>query len=88
MVFTNAQKQAFFLEESQMGIPAETLAQLNVEGIREPQDLAQFDEEDFNKIEKNLRNPPGRVPNPDPDAPEGSTIPRPPFHWVQCLLND
>jgi hypothetical protein len=79
MVFTNAQKQAFFLEESQMGIPAETLAQLNVEGIREPQDLAQFDEEDFNKIEKNLRNPPGRVPNPDPDAPEGSTIPRPPF---------
>ena len=62
-----------------MAIPAATVAQLANEGIATVLDLTEFDKETFKQVVDNLRNPGGRVPNPDPGAAPGSTIPRPPF---------
>ena len=62
-----------------MAIPHETVAQLDVEGISHPQDLVEFNKDSLKQVASNLRNPGGRVPNPDPNAPAGATIARPPF---------
>ena len=43
MVLTGAQTLAFFTNEDQMGVPAETVAQMEQEGITNVDDLAEFD---------------------------------------------
>lgn len=49
------------------------------EGITSPDDLVDFDKTTLEMVVENLRKPGDRIPNPDPNADAGSTIPRPPF---------
>ena len=79
MVLTAAQIQAFFTEGQQMGIPIRTVNQLQNEGIESPEDLVDFDKGTISAMAENLRRPSGREPNPDPNAPAGSTIPTNPY---------
>lgn len=79
MVLTNAQVTAFFTFADGMGIPAATVAKLADEGISTPDDLWNFDEKTLDKVAESLRRPHDRIPNPDPGAPPGATIPRPPY---------
>ena len=79
MVLTAAQITQFFTANDNMAIPAATVAQLANEGIQTPSDLSDFDKDSMKQVADNLRNPGGRVPNPDPGAPAGATIARPPF---------
>jgi hypothetical protein len=79
MVFTIAQTTAFFEGVDQMGIPAETRLQLANEGIDDVSHLADFHKDTLTQVADNLRQPGGRIPNPDPNAPPGSTIAQPPF---------
>jgi hypothetical protein len=81
MVFTNVQTTRFFENVAQMGIPHATVVQLVEEGIDEVQDLAEFDRDTLTQVADNLRRPGGRIPNPDRDAPAGSTIAQPPFSF-------
>jgi hypothetical protein len=79
MVFTIAQTTAFFEGPDQMGIPADTRIQLTNEGIDSVSDLSDFYKDTLTQVADNLRRPGGRIPNPDPNAPPGSTIAQPPF---------
>jgi hypothetical protein len=79
MVLTAAQTAAFFQEEAQMGIPNPTVVQMQTEGIANVQDLADFDKESLQQLADNLRRPGGRVPDPNPNAAPGTTIPTPAF---------
>lgn len=79
MVLTAAQTAAFFGDAAQMGLPAATIAQLANEGIVAVDDLADFDKSTLKQLAENLRRPGGRVPDPDPNAPAGATIPTPSF---------
>jgi hypothetical protein len=79
MVLTAAQIAAFFHEEAQMGIPNPTIAQMQAEGITNVQDLADFDKDSLQQMADNLRKPGGRVPDPNPNAAPGATIPTPAF---------
>ena len=78
-MLTNAQTLSFFTNAATLGIPAPTYAQLANEGITRVDDLADFDKTTIEQIAQNLRKPNDRVANPDPGAPPGSTIPRPPY---------
>ena len=64
MVFTNAQTAAFFTDLDQMSLHNATCDQLIIEGITAVDDLAEFEEEEFKQLVKNLRNPP-EVPDPN-----------------------
>jgi hypothetical protein len=86
MVFTNAQTTAFFEDANQMAIPALTRLQLQTEGIVTIDDLEEFQEDTLKQIVDNLRRPSGRVPA-DPNAPDGPTIPTPPFVFGAKSLN-
>jgi hypothetical protein len=79
MVLTAAQTAAFFQDEAQMGIPHPTVIQMQAEGISNVQDLADFDKESLQQLADNLRRPGGRVPDPNPNAAPGTTIPTPAF---------
>ena len=79
MVLTTAQTSTFFEHAEQMGIPHTTVVQLQSEGITLVADLADFDKDSLQQLADNLRHPGGRVPDPNPGAPPGSTIPTPPF---------
>ena len=79
MVLTAAQTTAFFEDPAQMGIPHETVLQLVQEGIDSVDDLADFDKDSLQQLADNLRRPGGRIPDPDPNAAAGATIPTPPF---------
>ena len=79
MVLTAAQTTAFFRDVDQMGIPQAMVAQLQIEGITTISDLADFEKETLQQMADNLRKPGGQVPDPNPDAPAGATIPTPPF---------
>ena len=79
MVFTAAQTTAFFEGNNQMAIPHDTMGAIANEGIQTVQDLLDFDKDSIAQIADNLRKPGDRIPNPDPGAPPGSTIPRPPY---------
>ena len=62
-----------------MGIPHATVVQMQAEGITVVGDLEGFDNETFQQLANNLRWPGGRIPDPNPDAAPGATIPTPPF---------
>ena len=62
-----------------MAIPKETVTQMSNEGITTVSDLVDFDEKSLQRIANNLRRPGGRIPDPTPGAPAGTTIPTPPF---------
>ena len=47
--------------------------------MTDPGDLVDFTEEAMAVISQNLRRPGGRIPDPDPNAAAGATIPTPPF---------
>ena len=79
MVFTAAQRTAFFENNDQMGNPHATVVKLQEEGISRPDDLVDFDKNMIKQIADNLRRPAGRIPDPTPGAPAGATIPTPPF---------
>ena len=79
MVLTAAQMTAFFRDGDQMGIPQATVAQLQIEGIMTMSDLADFEKETMQEMVDNLRNPGERVPDPNPAAAAGATIPTPSF---------
>ena len=79
MVLTAAQMTAFFEHADQMGIPHITVVQLQAEGITSVSDLADFNKDPLQQLADNLRRPGGCVPDPNPAAQPGSTIPTPPF---------
>ena len=79
MVLTSTQMTAFFEQLDQMGIPHVTVVQLQAEGITLVSDLADFNKDSLQQLVDNLRHPGGRVPDPNPAAQAGSTIPTPPF---------
>ena len=79
MVLTAAQTTAFFEYNDQMGIPHETMVQLQHEGIQSVADLADFDKDSLQQLADNLRKPGGRIPDPNPNVAAGATIPTPAF---------
>ena len=79
MVLTAAQMTTFFEHMDKMGIPHVTVVQLQAEGITSVSDLADFNKASFQQLVDNLRHPGGCVPDPNPTAQPGSTIPTPPF---------
>ena len=79
MVLTATQTTAFFHDGDQMGIPQATVAQLQIEGIATISDLADFEKETLQQMADILQKPGGRVPDPNPAAAAGATIPTPPF---------
>ncbi len=76
---TALQRTAFFENADQMGIPHDTVVQLQAEGIAGVEDLTDFDKETIQQIASNLRRPAGRVPDPNPGAAAGATMATPPF---------
>ena len=81
MVLTAAQTTAFFESPDQMGIPHATMVQMQHEGIRSVADLADLEKDSLQQLADNFRKPGGRIPDPDPNAPEGATIPTPAFTY-------
>ena len=81
MVLTAAQTTAFFESPDQMGIPHATMVQIQHEGIQSIADLADFEKASLQQLADNLRNPGGRIPDPDPNVPAGATIPTPAFTY-------
>jgi hypothetical protein len=79
MVLTAAQTATFFEDASHMGIPHDTVVQMRQEGIETVSDLADFDKDALQQLADNLRRPGGRVPDPNPGAAPGATIPTPSF---------
>ena len=79
MPLTITQTNTFFTNNAYMALPAATIPPLNNEGITTVGDLLEFDETIIKQIVENLKKPNDRIPNPDPNAPPGSTIPRPPY---------
>ena len=79
MVLTPTQTTTLFENADQMGVQHATVVQLAQEGIQSVDDLADFDKEELQQLADNLRRPGGRVPNPDPGAAVGETIPMPAF---------
>ena len=79
MVLTTVQTTSFFCDGDQMGIPQAMVAQLQIEGITTISDLADFEKETLQQMADNLRKPGGRVPDPNPAAAPGATIPTLPF---------
>ena len=79
MVLTATQRTAFFEHVDQMGIPHVTILQQQAEGITSVSDLADFNKDSLQQLADNLRHPGGCVPDPNPAAQPGSTIPTPPF---------
>lgn len=55
MVFTAAQRTAFWQQPNQMGVPPATVALLAAEGISQPSDLEEFGDEAIKAIAKTIR---------------------------------
>ena len=79
MVLPQAQVTAFFTQQDQMAIPQATVTQMAAEGMDTVELLADFDPKTLKQLAENLRRPGGRIPDPDPQAAPGSTIPTPAF---------
>ena len=81
MVLTGAQTTAFFENHHQMGIPHVTMVQMQHEEIQSVADLADFDKDSLQQLADNLRKPGGRIPDPNPNVVEGTTIQIPAFTY-------
>ena len=81
MVLTAAQTTAFFENPDQLGVPHETMVQIQQEGIQTIADLADFEKQELQQLADNLRKPGGRIPDPNPNAAPGATIPMPAFTY-------
>ena len=81
MVLTAAQTIAFFESPDQMGIPHASMVQMQLEWIQSIADLADFEIDSLQQLADNLRQPGGRIADPDPNAPAGATIPTPAFTY-------
>ena len=79
MVLTAAQTTTFFEHADQMGFPHTTVLQLQSKGITLVSDVADFIKDSLQQLADNLRCPGRHVPDPNPAAQPGSTIPTPPF---------
>ena len=79
MVLTAAQTATFFENNAQMGIPHDTIVQLNVEGISSIADLVDFNKDLIEQLASNLHLPGGMVPDPNPAAAPGAMVLTPPF---------
>ena len=79
MVLTAAQMTAFFEHADQMGIPHVIVVQLQAKGITLVSDLTDFNKDSLHQLADNLKRPGGCIPDPNPTAQPGSTIPTPPF---------
>ena len=79
MPLTAAQTTAFFEDAGQMGLPNATVVQLQQEGIDNVDDLVDFEKDTVEQIAANLRRPAGRIPDPNPAAAVGATVPTKPF---------
>ena len=62
MPWTNAQRTTFFTDRDHMSIPAATVGKLDEEGISDPDDLFEFDEQKIQNIAKTLRATPNKKP--------------------------
>ena len=82
MVLTAAQNTAFFENPDQMGIPHETMVQMQREGIQTVADLADLEKQSLQQLADNLRKSGGRIPDPNPNAAHGATIPTPAFSYM------
>ena len=86
MVLTQLQTTAFFESPDQLGIPHETMVQIQQEGIQAVADLADFEKQELQQLADNLRKPGGRIPDPNPNAAPGATIPNTSIYiWSQVL---
>ena len=81
MVLTAAQTTAFLENPDQLGIPHETMVQIQREGIQAVADLADFERQELQQLAGNLRKPGGGIPDPNPNATPGATIPMPAFAY-------
>ena len=81
MVLTQLQTTAFFESHDQLGIPHETMVQIQREGIQAVADLADFEKQELKQLADNLRKPGGRILDPNPNAAPGATIPMPAFTY-------
>ena len=81
MVLTAAQTTAFFESPDQLGIPHETMVQIQREGIQAVADRADFEKQELQQLADHLRKPGGRIPDPNPNAAPGATIPMPAFTY-------
>jgi hypothetical protein len=79
MPLTAAQTTSFFEQDEQMRIPHHTVIKLQQEGITIVDELIDFNKDTIEQIAVNLRRPAGRVPDPNPNAAPGATIPTPSF---------
>jgi hypothetical protein len=79
MPLTAAQTTAFFEQDAQMGIQNETVVQLQQERITTVDNLVDFDKDTVEQIATNLRRPAVRIPDPNPAAAPGATIPTPSY---------
>ena len=84
---TEAETTAFFTAAGQIGLDVRTYAFFQSEGIHTVTDLFDLNSENLDTIASNARKPPGRVPNPDPNAPAGSTIATPPYQIAAKSLH-
>ena len=62
-----------------MGIPHTTVLQSQLEGISAVDDLADFNKDSLKQLADNLHHPGGCIPDPNPMAVAGATIPMPAF---------
>ena len=79
MVFTATQTTAFFTELSQMALPRATRVAIAEEGLTDIDDLVEFDSDSMKQVTDNLRRPGCGIPDPQPNAAVGATIPTPSF---------
>ena len=81
MVLTAAQTTAFFENPDQLGIPHETMVKSNDREFKWLQILVSFEKQELQQLADNLRKPVGRIPDPNPNAAPGTTIPMPAFTY-------
>ena len=79
MVLTAAQMTVFFKGNDQMGIPHATVLQFQLIGISGVDDIADFNKDSLKQLADNLHCPGGCIPDPNPAAVAGATIPTPAF---------
>ena len=73
------QTTAFFEGNDQMGVLHATVLQFQLKGISGVDDLADFDKDSLKQFADNLCHPGRCIPDPNPAAVAGVTIPMPAF---------